>query len=34
MQGVEGGAGSLFANHDHFGGDAEGDFVGRLGPEI
>ena len=34
VQSVEGVSGGFFANHEHFGGDAEGDFVGRLGTKV
>src|SRR6266566_6343301 len=34
MHRLEGYAGRAFAQHEHFGGDAQGDFVGRLGSEV
>ena len=34
VEGIEGGAGGFFAQHDHFGGDAEGNFVGCFGAEV
>ena len=34
MHGLEGYTCRTFAQHEHFGGDAQGDFVGRFGSEV